>query len=214
MKRAISRAMMALAICWLGQRRSEWSAAMQAEFAEALDDGQPLAFAAGCVVSACREMATGEEGRFTLANYGLALCVMVPMAAVQTGCALLGWPYLYPGGSGLSGALLVGREHENLLRSIYLAAVPSIALLNLLLGVGHLCIAWAMLDGNWSRVVRLASLEMAATFTLIGLMGVLFLNSSQALIQAAVLTVELATICLVARWRSQISFIPESEHPG
>lgn len=214
MKGAISRAMMALAICFLGQHRRQWSAAMRAEFETAIENGQPLAFAAGCFLTACRELATREEGRFTIANYALVLGVMIPMAALQTGCALFGWPYLYPGGSGLSGALHEGQAHENLLRSIYLAAVPSLALLNLLLGIGHLWIAWAMLEGNWGRVLRLALLEMAATATLISLMGVLFLNSSQALIQAAVLAVELATISVVAQRHSQLFSAARSEHPG
>jgi len=214
MKRSISRAMMALAVRSMGQRRREWSAAMQAEFETALENGQPLAFASGCLVAACREMAAQQEGRLTLTSYALALGVMLPMAALQTGCALFGLPYLYPGESGLSGALLEGQAHETLLRSIYLAAVPSLMLLTLLLGVGHLCIAWAMLENNWSRVMRLALLEMAATITLISLMGVLFLNSSQALMQAAVLTVELATIFVVARRHSQLPSVTGLEHPG
>ena len=54
MTAAISRAVMALAICCLGESRREWGLAMQAEFDEALADGKPFAFAIGCLLAAFR----------------------------------------------------------------------------------------------------------------------------------------------------------------
>ena len=77
---------------------------MQTEFEIALADGGSLAFATGCLGTALRELLTREEGRFTLTNYALVLGLMVPMAALQIGCALFGLPYLYPGEGGLRGA--------------------------------------------------------------------------------------------------------------
>src|SRR5262245_56110678 len=108
---AIARAMMALAAHCLGESRREWAAAMQAEF-EMLAEGESLRFAIGCLAAALREMPAREEGRFTLTNYALALGLMIPMAALQFGCALLGLPHLYPGERGLPGALLEGAAHE------------------------------------------------------------------------------------------------------
>lgn len=214
MRATVSRALMALAACCLGESRREWAAAMQAEYEIAMTEGKSLSFASGCLVAAWRGMLTREEGRFTLTSYALALGVMIPMAAVQIGSALLGFPYLYPGEDGLSGALLVGAEHELLLRRIYQAAVPALALLLLLLGVGHLCIAWAILERDWVRVTRLASLTLAAATTLIIFMTVLFLDSSRALLQAAVLAVELGTVLMVARWHAQLFPATIPEHPG
>ncbi len=107
MKAALSRAIMALAMCGMDESRREWSAAMRAEFDAAVPEGRSLSFATGCLVAAWREMLTREEGRYTLTNYALALGVMIPMAAVQIGSALFGLPYLYPGREVLSGALLV-----------------------------------------------------------------------------------------------------------
>ncbi len=214
MKAAVSRAVMALAVCCLDESRREWSAAMEAEFETAVADGKALPFATGCFAAACREMLTREEGRYTLTSYALTLGLMIPMAALQVGCALFGFPYLYPGQDGLAGAMLQGAEHEALIRGVYQAAVPSLALLLLLLGFGHLRIAWAMLERDWTRVGCMATLMLAATATLIIFMSALFLDSSQALLQAAVLAIELATVLLVARWHAQLFPAAVTEHPG
>jgi hypothetical protein len=214
MRVAVSRAIMALALCCLDESRREWSAAMSVEFEAALADGKPLPFAAGCLTAAWRELLTREKGRFFLTNYALVLGVMIPMAALQIGCALFGLPYLYPGQHGLSGALLEGSAHEALLRSVYQAAIPSITLLQLLIGLGHLRIAWVMLNRDWTGASRSGMRTLAAAATLILLMGVLFLDSTQALLQIAVLTIELATIAVVARWHAQLFPAAQMEHPG
>ena len=204
MRAAVARALMALAVRGLGESRRGWSLAMQAEFEAAVAEDDALPFALGCLAAAWREMLKSEEGRFVLTNYALALGLMIPMAAVQIGCALLGFPYLYPGTGGLSGAMLEGSAHEALLRGTYQGAVPSLALLLLVLGAGHLRIAWAMLDRDWSRVMRLGVFMFAAATTLTLFMIVFYLDCSQALLQTAVLAVELATIALVARWHARL----------
>ncbi|KRC79031.1 hypothetical protein [Sphingomonas sp. Root241] len=214
MTAAVSRAVMALAVCCLGESRREWALAMQVEFETAVAEGKPLLFAMGCLAAAWREMLTREEGRFALTNYALVLGLMIPMAALQIGCALLGLPYLYPGGNGLSGALLEGGAHEPVLRSVYQAAIPSLALLQLLIGLGHLRLAWVMLERDWAGVTRLATLTLAAAATLVLFMGVLFLNGTQALLQGAVLVIELATVWKVARWHAHLSPAAGTEHPG
>jgi len=211
--KAAARALMALAVCSIGENRRDWSVAMRTEFEAAAADGNALAFAFGCLVASWRELLTSEEGHYTLTSYALVLGLMLPMAAVQIGCALLGFPYLYPGQGGLRGALLMGGEHEALMRNVYQGAVPPLALLLLLLGVGHLCIAWATLERDWTRAARIATLAMAGSTTLIIFMGGLFLDCSRALLQATVLAIELATIWMIARWHARLS--PAIiEHPG
>ncbi|MDV3455615.1 hypothetical protein RZN05_01360 [Sphingomonas sp. HF-S4] len=205
MRMSVSRAVMALAICALGESRREWARAMRVEFDAAAEDGRPLLFALGCLAAAGRELLTREEGRFVLTNYALALGLMLPMAALQIGCALLGLPYLYGGQGGLRGALIDGGTQELLLRSVYQAAVPSLSLLLLLVGIGHLRIAWAMLERDWSCVMRMGSLTLAAAATLILFMAALFLDGSQALLQATILAIELATVAVVARWHAQLA---------
>lgn len=212
MKTLVSRAIMAFAICCMDESRQEWSAAMQAEFGTAVREGTSLSFAMGCVVAAWREMLTRSEGHFTLTSYALALGLMIPMAALQIGCAILGLPYLYPGRGGLSGALLLGDEVH--LRSVYQAAVPAVALLLLLLGLGHIRIAWAMLERDWVRVTRMAMLMLAAAATLIIFMSALLLDCSQAFLQSGVFVVELASVWMVARWHAQLFPAVRTEHPG
>ena len=207
----LARAMMALAVGSMGESRRDWAAAMRAEFAAARADGAALPFAFGCLLTAWRELLTRAEGRFTLTSYALALGVMLPMAALQLGGALLGLPYLYPGPGGLPAALLEGRAHEGLLRGVYQAAVPSLALLLLLLGLAHLRLAWALLERDWAAVRRLGLQALAATVTLIVFMAALFLDGRQALVQAGVLAIELATVALVARWHADLR---PAEHPG
>jgi hypothetical protein len=214
MKAAAARALMALAACCMGESRGEWSAAMQAEYQAAAADGDAPGFAFGCLLASWRALPASEEGRFTLTSYGLALLLMIPMATVQIGCALLGYPYLYPGERGLRGALLVGSEHEALLRGVYQHAVPSLALLLLLLGIAQLCIAWAMLERNWSRAARIGTLTLASATTLIIFMTALMLDCSRALLQVAVLAIELAMVWMVARWHAQLVPPAIAEHPG
>lgn len=214
MRAAVARAVMALAVVSLGESRREWSLAMQVEFETAVADGKPLLFAMGCLAAAWREMVTREEGRFLLTNYAIALGLMIPMAALQIGCAVLGLPYLFPGQTGLAGALLQGGAQEILLRGVYQAAVPSLSLLLLLLGLGHLRIAWAMLDRDWRRVQRTGMLALAAAATLILFMGTLFLDGRQAMLQAAVLAVELATLSVVVRWHAQLFPAALAEESG
>ena len=187
---------------------------MEAEFEIAVTEGKPLTFAAGCLVAAWRDMLSHEEGRFTLTSHAVALGLMIPMATIQIGCALFGFPYLYPGEDGLAGALLIGSEHVGLVRKTYQAAVPSLGLLLISLGVGHLCIAWAMLDRDWDRVRRIGTFTLATATTLILFMVVLFLDSSRALLQAAVLTIELAIVWLVARWHARLPAGAVTERPG
>jgi hypothetical protein len=214
MKALFSRAAMALAACLLGERRHEWSAAMRIEFEEALADGRPFGFALGCLAAAARELLTRQEGHFALTSHVLALGLMLPIAALQIGCALFGLPYLFPDAQGLSGAMLVGAAHENLLRGVYQAAIPSLTLLQLLIAAGHVCIAWKMLDSDWAGVARWAARTAAGAATLVLFMSVLFLNGSQALLQGAVLAIELATVSVVARWHAQLPPAPRIRQPG
>jgi hypothetical protein len=214
MKARMARALMALTAACLGESRRDWSAAMQAEFEAAAAEGDGLPFAAGCLAAAWRELLAHEEGRFVLTNYALALGLMIPMAALQIGCALLGLPYLYPGSGGLAGAILEGSAHEALLRGVYQVAIPSLALLLVVLGAGHVRIAWSMLDRDWSRVTRTGAFMLATATTLVIFMSVFYLDCSQALLLAAVLAIELATVAMMARWHARLPVPRVAEHPG
>lgn len=201
---SLSRAIMTLATAAMGESRREWAMAMEAEYEMAAADGAQLRFATGCLIAAWRDMLRVEEGRFMLTSYVLALGLILPMAALQVGCALFGLPYLYPGGGGLVGALLEGSAYEHLLRSIYQSAILPLALLQLLIGLGHLRIAWGMLERDWSGVTRTGTSILAGAVTLILFMSILFLNSRQALLLASIVAIELAILAILARWHARL----------
>jgi hypothetical protein len=92
--------------------------------------------------------------------------------------------------------------------------VPSLSLLLLLVGLGHLRIAWAMLDRDWRRVQRTGMLALAAAATLIIFMATLFLDGRQAMLQAAVLAIELATLSVVIRWHAQLFAATPAQDSG
>jgi hypothetical protein len=208
---AFSRALMALACRCLGEGRREWARAMRAEFDAAVEDGRALPFAIGCLFGALRQMPTREEGRFILTNYMLALGIMMPMAAIQVGCAVFGLPYLFPGAEGLRGTMVPGQEL--LVGGAYRAAVPPLTILLLLSGGGQLRIAWLMLERDWSRVASTGMAILAAITTLILFMTALFLDASQAVTQGAVLAIELTVLAGLSRWHAELN-LPPPERPG
>lgn len=211
---SLSRAILAIATACMGEDRQIWSRAMNAEYHAAAAEGQALSFAAGCLVAAWREMLTSVQGRFVLTSYAVALGIMVPMAAIEIGCAVLGLPYLYPDQRGLSGALLVGGSHEPLLRHTYLSAIPALALLQLGAGAGHLRLAWSLLDRDWPGALRWSIWTLAAMITLVIFMGVFFLDSRQALMQGCVIGIELAMLLVIIRRHAELLSVVETKQPG
>ena len=108
---------------------------MQAEFEAAAEDGKPLAFAIGCLIAAWREMVKQGEGRLALANYALALGLLIPMAVQQFEQAV-----------GFSMFLGAGIPARSAGQNPYLiwsqnSAAPVLLVLWLLLGIAHLCLA-------------------------------------------------------------------------
>jgi hypothetical protein len=200
MKTALPRALMALAACCLGERHHEWARAMQAEFEAAADEGKPMSFALGCLVAAWREMPAHEEGRFVLASYVLAIGLIVPAAALMLASIYAGAPAAHLGGD----LLPLGNGREPLLTKANLSAVPSLAVLVLLLAAGHLSIAWTMLERDWQRVAARTRLTAAMTVTLAIFSGLVFLSDS-GLIPAAVSALELAGIFVLARWHAELA---------
>ena len=214
MRMSLSHAIMAIATACMGEDRQTWSQAMKAEYHAAAAEGQGLSFAAGCFVAAWREMLGSATGRFVLTSYVVALGIMVPMATIEIGCAVLGFPYLYPDQHGLPGALLVGGSHEALLRPTYLGAIPPMAFIQLLAGAGHLRLAWSLLERDWSSALRWSLWTLAGMTTLVIFMGVFFLDSRQALMQGCVVGIELAILLVIMRRHAELHRFAPTEHPG
>jgi hypothetical protein len=197
----LSRALVALAGGCLGDGRRDWADAMAAELEEAIADERPLSFAAGCLVAALRQMPGQAEGRLQLANHALALGLLVPAAFLQFACAI----GLSSGQGGLYGTLAIAGATDPLQAAAQLAALPALLILWLLLGIGHLRLAWMLLERDWTRVARTGALIIGASLTLFLFMGVLLLDATALRLLAGVLAVELGFVLGVARWHARIS---------
>lgn len=198
---ALSRALMSLASRSLGSDRRAWGMAMEVEFDEAVDDGKPLTFAFGCLIAAWREIGKHSEGRLTLANYALAVGLLIPMAALhfqQAGAFLSppnGAPFDMPGaGAGLNSYLIWSQA----------SATPILLIMWLLLGVTHLCLAWLLVEWDWIRVVKCGTLIGAAMITLSLFTGILMLDMSPLFVPIAELAMEFAAIGTMFRWHGRV----------
>ena len=191
MTQAAAKAVMTLATSCLGENRREWAFAMEGEFEAAIEDGKPLAFATGCLIAAWREMPKQAEGRLVLANYALALGLLIPMAVLQFMQAV-----------GVT--LTIGDNQNPYLAWSQLTAAPILLILWLLLGIGHLRLAWVLVERDWSGVMRVGALIGAAMVTLFLCMGVLFLDIDALLSQVAALAFELTAILATARGQARL----------
>lgn len=196
-------AVMWLATHCLGESRRDWANAMEGEFEVALDDGRPLAFAAGCLIAAWREMPVQAEGRFVLASYALTLGILIPMAIIQFACAV-GLPFLPQSPAGLYGALAAQGAQNPYSGDASLHVAPAFLILWLLLCSSHLCIAWALLERDWPRIVRATALAIAAWATLTIVSGLLSFHPLAATLQAGVLAIEILAIAGAARWHARL----------
>jgi len=197
---ALSRALMTLATCCLGEARREWALAMQAEFEEANQARTPLSFACGCLIAAWRELPRHAEGRLSLASHMLALGLLIPLAFFQFGCGL----GLSTAHGGLDTGLGPGGSQDPYLASAQLMATPALHILWLMLGAAHLRLAWVLLERDWSSVVKTGALIAAAVVTLFIVMAVLLVDNGSRMVLAAELAIETIFILGLARWHERI----------
>jgi hypothetical protein len=195
MKAGVSRALMSLATYSLGESRRGWARAMEAEYEAAIEAGEPFAFAAGCLIAAWREIPRHAEGRLGFINHALALGLLVPMAVFQVVRAI-----------DCAAALArdTGATPNPYLIWSHATATPVLLILWLLLGIGHLSLAWMLMERDWVRVVKVGAMIGAAALTLVLFMGVLFLDVASLTSEAAALSIELAFILATARGHARL----------
>lgn len=199
MTATVARAVMAVAIRSLGERRREWALAMRAEFGAAEEDGRPLAFALGCLLAAWRELPAHDEGRLTIAAYALALALLIPMSAMLASSVLFDFPFSHFGPGGVHGWPEAAGGRTPWLNDGNRSAVPSLALLLTILAASQLRMAWLVLDRDWTRVAMAARLISAATAALVLFSALVFADLGSALVQAAMSAVALGATAMVAR---------------
>ncbi len=174
---------------------------MEAEFEAAVEDRRPFLFALGCLFAAWREIGKHSEGRLVLANYALALGLLIPMAALQfqQAAGFLssagGPPFGVPSPADGPNLYLIWSQNS---------AIPVLLITWLLLGMTHLCLAWMLVEGDWPRIVKCGTLIGAAMITLSLLMSVLMLDLSSLTAQVAELAIEFVALVSISRWHIRV----------
>lgn len=204
MMTALSRCVMKIAIHCLGDRRREWGRAMQGEFEASIADGKPLSFALGCLWGAWREMPADPDGRFALASYALAVCLILPIAALLAAGAILGFPYLAFAGDDIVGILSIHGAPSTLLNDGNRAAASSLSLVVLLLAGTSVLIAWAMLDRDWARVAAIERFMAAATLSLILFVGLLGFDETRMILPIIGFVAQHVVVLMLVQWHWRI----------
>lgn len=204
MNAVLARMVMVLAIRCLCRDRAEWTRAMRAEFDAAVDDRRPLGFAFGCLAMAWRELPKHAEGRLTLTSHAVALGLILPFATFHLGCTISGLRFLLAGHDHYYTVLAAGDAPSHQLASAYRAAAPLLTGALLVLGMGHVLIAWAMLDRRWRRVAVLWAIVAVAAMILAGFAVMLFPSQRAIGLPIAALGIELAAIPALARWQARL----------
>lgn len=203
MKAALARCIIAIAVRCLNDQRHQWASAMAAEFETAVDEGEPLSFAVGCLATALREMPKQEAGRFALASHILALGVMLPIAALLVSSVPRGFALLAP--SSESAAALLGSGYPSFgINEANQVGLPLMALLTLALGFGHLALAWAILERDWKRVTAIGSMGAAIVVTLLVFSSILFFGDGCAIPQAVIIALELVAVWALVGWHADL----------
>lgn len=203
MTSGVAHIVMAVATRCLRHDRGEWGQAMWAEFGEAVEDRNSLAFALGCLMMAWRQMPSHDEGRFILSNHALALGLIVPIATFHLGCALSGFRVMVLDHDQYHALLAAGGAHDRVLADAYHAATPMLTVLLLLLALAHLLIAWVVLDRQWRRAAIIWLFAAAIAAALVGIIATTLPSASGIAIQLMALAIELITIPLLAAWQTK-----------
>lgn len=204
---AIARAMMIMAVRSLGYSRREWALAMQAEFDVAAEEGDALSFAFGCLLGAWREVLAHEEGRFALASYLLAIGGILPLGGLLITSVASGYSYLAPVEVGAGNFWGSGRPVFPVTYANQ-SGLLLLAMLTFALGLGHVYMAWAILDRDWTRVAVAGRIGAAVMVTIVTFTGVLLLYDTCALPQVVAISLELSSIWLLARWHD---YLPDDD---
>ena len=129
-----------------------------------------------------------------IASHGLAFVLVIPTAALLVASLMSGFPYFYLAALGEEPLLSDGNQF----------ALPSLALLLVVVAAAHLRIAWLLLERDWAGVFKLGSLLAALSVTLLLFTGLVFVTFIFPLALAFALAIELAAIFALARRHAEV----------
>ena len=199
MSSTLSKIVMVIAIACLGNYGREWARLMLAEFRIASEEGRPLSFAFQCLWRALREMPKHQEGRLALGRYGVALFLMLPIAAILTAGAIGGYPFidlpgLHPHAASewAPGGVNEGNRF----------AMQTLTTMFAILAVRMPMVAWLVTERNWARIGNLQRLAAAIITTIAIFTSVLMREALSAALPALLLGLEFAAVATLARWHA------------
>ncbi len=178
---------------------------MQGEFEASVADARPLSFALGCLVAAVRQMPGEAEGRFALASHALAIGLILPLAALLSAGAVLGFPYLDFAHDDLFGILSIQGAPSTLLNDGNRAAASSLSLVMILLAGASVLIGWAILDRDWARVAACERFLAAAASTLTIVTALLGFDVTRLILPIMGFTTEHVAVLLLLHWHCGMS---------
>jgi hypothetical protein len=156
-------------------------------------------------------MVRQDEGRLALANYTLALGLLVPMAALQFQQAMKVFWFLEQGSPHALLAAGIGKNPY--LTWSQNSALPVLLLLWLVPGMAHLGLAWVVVEKDWPHVVKFGALIGAAMTTLWLFTAVLMLDLSPLGAQVTRLGIEFAGVLAIAQWHAHVAAHTAHQEP-
>lgn len=197
----IARAVMKLAVAGMGSHRSEWAAAMCAEFAVAEEEREGLSFALGCLLTGWREMPMHREGSLALSRYTFALGLLLPAAAVLLAGLWYGYPWVEPPfAHGIESFARFATGAPATIHVSNATGVPHLATLLLLRVVFLVLVAWFAVEADWDRAAAMQRAGAAATITLTIFAAVVVADFTCVVLPIAALGIEFMTVSLLKRW--------------
>lgn len=199
----LARLVMTLAAASLGSHRHGWKLAMEAEFDAAIEDGEGLSFAIGCLSTAWRELPCHVEGRRTLARHITVFGLILPAAAMLLAGVLAGYPYVDTAYVDMIGSFATADMIVPRLNAGNAAAVPVLGLILLVRVSSDLLVAWFATERDWHHSAAAQRLGAAATVTLALFAGLIVSDETCLVLPVVSLPVELFAVALLRRWHEE-----------
>jgi hypothetical protein len=150
MIRQLTSALADLTVYVLPASQKPWGAAMKEELRYIQRPGEALVYASGCIWAATLTRIRSFDTLFGGMLWLLAAATLV-FASLQLSCAIRGLAALSGGPDGLYTAMISSHGQKSELVTKYESARPFIVFSFFVLAIGHLILAWLLIQGQVRR---------------------------------------------------------------